>query len=90
MAIPAPLLARFESQLQALTFILARSTPHALDARPRPDEWSARENLAHLARHHAVFLDRKRLAHPVNSQGPYHRLENSPGVVVEQDPGSPA
>ena len=60
MAIPAPLLARFESQLQALTFILARSTPRALDARPRPDEWSARENLAHLARHHAVFLDRMR------------------------------
>ena len=27
MAIPAPLLARLESQLQALTFILARSTP---------------------------------------------------------------
>src|SRR5262249_56766166 len=34
--------------------------PAALDARPRPEEWSARENLAHLARHQAVYIDRLR------------------------------
>ena len=60
MSIPASLLARLETQLEALGPILDRATPAALDARPRPDEWSARENLAHLARHHAVFLDRFR------------------------------
>ena len=60
MAIPASLLARLETQLEALGLILARATPAVLDARPRPEEWSARENLAHLARHHAVFLDRLR------------------------------
>jgi hypothetical protein len=60
VSISASLLARLESQLEALGLILARATPAALDARPRPGEWSARENLAHLARHHAVFLDRLR------------------------------
>ena len=60
MSIPASLLARLESQLEALDPILGRATPAALDARPRPEEWSARENLAHLARHHAVFLERLR------------------------------
>jgi hypothetical protein len=60
LAVPASLLARLETQLGALDLVLARATPAALDARPRPDEWSARENLAHLARHHAVFLERLR------------------------------
>jgi hypothetical protein len=41
--------------------LLSRAAPGALDARARPDEWSARENLAHLARHHAVFLERLRV-----------------------------
>ena len=58
MAVPASLLARLETQLEALGLVLARATPTALDTRPRREEWSARENLAHLARHHAVFLDR--------------------------------
>jgi DinB family protein len=60
VGIPASLLTRLETQLDALGFVLARATPAALDARPRPGEWSARENLAHLARHHAVFLERLR------------------------------
>ena len=60
MAVPASLLARLETQLDALGLVLDRAAPAALDARPRPEEWSARENLAHLARHHAVFLERLR------------------------------
>jgi hypothetical protein len=62
LAIPASLLGRLETQLGALDFILAlaQGTPAALDARPLPEEWSARENLVHLARHHAVFLERLR------------------------------
>lgn len=59
MTVSASLLARLEGQLEALS-LLARATPAALDARPRPEEWSARENLAHLARHHAIFLERLR------------------------------
>jgi phytoene dehydrogenase-like protein len=60
VAIPGSLLTRLETQLDALGLVLARTTPAALDARPAPGEWSARENLAHLARHHAVFLERFR------------------------------
>lgn len=60
MSVPAALVDRLHTQLDALSFVLARATPSALEARPRPDEWSARENLAHLARHHAVFIERLR------------------------------
>jgi len=60
VTIPASLLGRLTTQLEALDSILARATPAMLEARPRPEEWSARENLAHLARHHAVFLERLR------------------------------
>jgi len=60
VSIPASLLARLESQVEALGPILDRATPTALDARPRPDEWSAREHLAHIARHQTVFLQRLR------------------------------
>jgi hypothetical protein len=60
MAVPAPLVDRLQAQPEALSFVLARATPATLEARPRPEEWSARENLAHLARHHAVFLERLR------------------------------
>lgn len=83
MAVPAPLLERLRTQLDALPFVLARATPSTLDARPRPEEWSARENLAHLARHHAVFLDRLRrlLAEDRPALGRYR---------AEEDPDWPA
>ena len=79
MAVPASLLARLETQLEALGLVLARATPAALDARPRPEEWSARENLAHLARHHALFLERLRrlLAEDCPALGRY-RAEDDP------------
>ena len=60
MSIPTSLLSRLETQLEALDPILRRATPATVEARPRPEEWSAREHLAHLARHHAVFLERLR------------------------------
>ena len=50
--------ARLATQLEALDFILAGATPALLDARPASGDWSARENLAHLARHASVFLER--------------------------------
>ena len=79
MSVPAPLMARLESQLDALRFVLDRGTPAAVEARPRADEWSARENLAHLARHHAVFLERLRrlLAEDRPALGRY-RAEDDP------------
>jgi len=51
---------RLETQLDALDTILAGVTPAALAMRPASGAWSAHEHLAHLARHHAVFLDRLR------------------------------
>jgi uncharacterized damage-inducible protein DinB len=51
---------RLETQLDALETILAGATSPALAARPASRAWSAHDHLAHLARHHAVFLDRLR------------------------------
>ena len=83
MAVPASLVARLESQLEALDLVLAHAAPGGLDARPRPEEWSARANLAHLARHHAVFLVRLRrlLAEDRPALGRYR---------AEEDPEWPA
>jgi len=43
-------MARLETQLEALSTILARATLNTIDQRPSSGDWSARENLAHLAR----------------------------------------
>jgi uncharacterized damage-inducible protein DinB len=51
---------RLETQLDALDTILAGATRAALATRPASGAWSAHEHLAHLARHHAVFLERLR------------------------------
>jgi uncharacterized damage-inducible protein DinB len=50
--------ARLEAQLESLDVVLARATPDLIDSRPASGDWSARENLAHLARHSTVFLER--------------------------------
>ena len=49
---------RLETQLEALDVVLVGTTPALLDWRPASGDWSARENLAHLARHGIVFLER--------------------------------
>jgi uncharacterized damage-inducible protein DinB len=74
---------RLETQLDALDTILAGATPAALATRPASGGWSAQEHLAHLARHHAVFLDR------------LHRVaaEDAPRFAryrAEEDPEWPA
>lgn len=58
--LPEAVRARLETQLDALPLILDGVPMEVLDARPASGEWSAREHLAHLARHHCVFLDRTR------------------------------
>jgi hypothetical protein len=49
---------RLATQLDALQTILAGATPELLAKRPPSGAWSAHEHLAHLARHHDVFLER--------------------------------
>ena len=54
------LTARLETQLDALDTILADAAPQLLARRPTSGAWSAHEHLAHLARHHDIFLERLR------------------------------
>ena len=49
---------RLETQLEAIPLLLSGATSEAITARPVPGKWSAHENLAHVARHHRVFLER--------------------------------
>jgi hypothetical protein len=49
---------RLELQLESLDLLLDGMTESALMLRPDKDRWSAHENLAHLMRHHEVFLER--------------------------------
>jgi hypothetical protein len=49
---------RLDGQAAALHGLVAGGAATDLDARPSPGEWSAREHLAHLARHQVAFLDR--------------------------------
>jgi len=51
-------LLRLETQLDVIPLLLSGATPEAVMARPASGQWSAHENLAHLARHHDVFLER--------------------------------
>jgi hypothetical protein len=51
---------RLATQLDCLPALLAGAAPGALERRTRSGKWSVHENLAHLARHHAVVLDRVR------------------------------
>jgi uncharacterized damage-inducible protein DinB len=58
MGLPVPTLLRLKSQLDCLPVVVAGAGEGALDKKPAPDKWSARQNLAHLARYHEIFLDR--------------------------------
>lgn len=53
-------LLRLETQIEVIPLLLTGATRGAVMARPASGQWSAHENLAHLARHHAVFLERLR------------------------------
>jgi hypothetical protein len=56
--LPEGLLARLRSQLDALAVVRGDATQERLRRRPPSGAWSAHENLAHLARHHEVMLER--------------------------------
>jgi hypothetical protein len=51
-------LLRLETQLEVVPMLIRGVLPEALMSRRASGEWSVHENLAHLARHHAVFLER--------------------------------
>jgi uncharacterized damage-inducible protein DinB len=56
--IPATTASRLKNQLDCLPILLQGLKDGALDNQPVPGKWSARENLAHLARYHQIFLER--------------------------------
>jgi hypothetical protein len=72
-------LLRLETQLDVIHVLLRGATPEMIVARSDSDEWSPHENLAHLARHHAVFLERLQriLSEDVPELGRY-RAEEDP------------
>jgi uncharacterized damage-inducible protein DinB len=53
-------LLRLETQAEVIPLLLSGASPEAITARPSSGQWSAHENLAHLARHQTVFLERLR------------------------------
>jgi uncharacterized damage-inducible protein DinB len=53
--------ARLATQLECLPALLDGASPEALRRRTPSGKWSVHENLAHLARHHTIFLARVRL-----------------------------
>ena len=60
MPLSASTASRLATQLDCLPVLLEGVSPEALLRRTRSGKWSVHENLAHLARHHDVFLERIR------------------------------
>jgi len=73
-------LQRCETQLRDfLNEALRGVPPESLSRRAIPDKWSARENLAHLARYHQVFLERiDRILVEQAPAFPRYRAEDDP------------
>ena len=76
------LITRLQTQLQALEVIL-QAPKEALEARPIPGKWSARENLAHIGRFQEVTAER---LETIPSQDNPTLASRTP----ENDPGSAA
>jgi hypothetical protein len=79
MTLSESTLLRLRSQLDAIDVILDGVGEDALRRRPTSGKWSALENLAHLARHHEVFLDRvRRILVEDRPAFPRYRAEDDP------------
>lgn len=76
------LLTRLHGQLLALPVLLEGIPREALDRRAG-DKWSVTENVAHLARHHEITLDR--IQRILSEQEP-----SLPAYRADQDPSWPA
>ena len=73
-------LTRLQTQVEVIPILLSGASSQAIMAQPVPGQWSAYENLAHLARHHEVFLERLHLI--LNEAAPQinqYRAEDDPG-----------
>jgi hypothetical protein len=77
--LPETTAVRLRTQLDTLPLLLAGVDDEAPEWRPAPGKWSAREQLAHLARYHEVTGERLRriLAEPEPSF-PRYRAEEDP------------
>ncbi len=72
-------LARLATQLDPLSLLRAGTSPQAIERRPAPEKWSARENLAHMARCHEVFFERMtRILSEDKPRLPRYRAEEDP------------
>jgi len=71
--------ARLRTQLDALPVAIGDASPERLQRRPSSGAWSAHENLAHLARHHEVMLERiERILAEERPPLPRYRAEEDP------------
>jgi hypothetical protein len=70
---------RLKGQLEAVVTVLARASPEAVARKGPSGRWSAHDNLAHLARHHEVMIERLRLIlNEENPRLPRYRAEDDP------------
>jgi hypothetical protein len=71
---------RLRTQLTGLDSLLGGATGAALGHRPPSGKWSALENLAHLARHHEICLERvRRILAEDRPRLPRYRAEEDAG-----------
>ena len=79
MPLPESTWLRLDTQLDCLSTLLAGIADDALERKPSPDKWSARENLAHLARYQHVFQERlQRIRTEDRPALPRYRAEEDP------------
>ena len=77
--IPETTIARLKCQLDCLPILIGGASDDALERQPKPGKWSARENLAHLARYEEMFLDRiERMRREERPVLPRYRAEDDP------------
>jgi uncharacterized damage-inducible protein DinB len=79
MTLPATCTVRLQTQLECLPILLAGIRDDALDHKTASNQWSAQQNLAHLARYHEVFLERmQRIRREDQPLLPRYRAEDDP------------
>jgi hypothetical protein len=77
--LPEPTAVRLRTQLEVLPLLLDGTDPAAAERRPAPGKWSAREQLAHLGRHHEVTAERlRRILGEQEPVLPRYRAEEDP------------
>lgn len=70
---------RLATQLEPLPMLLGQAGAEALRQRTPAGKWSVHENLAHIARHHEVFLERqRRILAEEAPRLPQYRAEDDP------------